>query len=380
MTSSSSRAVTAWHLAFLLMCIWLGVVLFVLLRQVSGLLTEPDFHPDPWQPIRFITVYFWLPWFLLAPIVAWLAKRLPIRPERWLWPICANVLLFLPISVIHALAIAYGYHYFGDVSGAMSMYQPWQHSGHFLFGDNMFLFEVITYSVLAANLNMGNFHQQLRQQEIDAARLRETLTELKLQTLRMQINPHFLFNSLNAVTVLVQKSDSGRAVEAISRIASFFRRTLDGTTEQWVPLERELEMAAEYLAISKVRYGERLNIVEECEPDLKRVPVPAMLLQPLIENAVIHGIAEKRGDCALTLRCRRAADRLVIEISDDGAGCAMRDERFKEGTGLTNVRLRLQQLYGENHSFVIESRPDHGTRVSITVPIEQSRVAQAVAV
>ena len=381
MTNPSSRAVTAWHLAFLLLCIWLGVVLFVLLRQASGLLTERGFTLNPWEPIRFITLYFWLPWFLLAPIVAWLAKRLPIRPERWLWPICANVLAFLAISVVHALGIAYCYYYFGDMNAAMSTYEPWQHSGHFLFGDNMFLFEVITYAVLAANLNMGNFHQILRQQELDAARLRETLTELKLQTLRMQINPHFLFNSLNAITVLVQKNDTGRAVEAINRIASFFRRTLEGTNDQWVPLERELEMATEYLAISKVRYGDRLNVIENCDPDVKRVPVPAMLLQPLFENAVIHGIAEKRGSCALAVHCWRDADRLIIEIADDGAGCAMRDDpQFREGVGLTNVRLRLQQLYGDQHAFVIESQPGSGTRVSITVPIEHARAPQAVAV
>jgi two-component system, LytTR family, sensor kinase len=376
MKPASSRTVTAWHLAFLLLCIWLGVVVFVLLRQVSGLLTERDFNPNPWQPIRFITVYFWLPWFLLAPIVAWVATRVPIRPERWLWPISANVLTFLAISAVHALGVAYGYYYFGDMNAAMSTYEPWQHSGHFLFGDNMFLFEVIVYSVLAANLNMGNFHQLMRQQEIDAARLRETLSELKLQTLRMQINPHFLFNALNAVTVLVQKNETDRATEAINRIASFFRRTLDGTAEQWVPLERELEMATEYLAISKVRYGERLHVVEECAPEVKRVPVPTMLLQPLIENAVIHGIAEKRGNCALAVRCRQAADRLAIEIRDDGAGCA----QFKEGTGLTNVRLRLQQLYGDNHAFTIESRPGDGTRVTITVPMQPSPAGQALAV
>jgi sensor histidine kinase YesM len=105
-----------------------------------------------------------------------------------------------------------------------------------------------------------------------------------------------------------------------------------------------------------------------------------MLLQPLIENAVIHGIAEKPGKCALAVRCRQANDRLVVEISDDGAGCAMRDPRFKEGTGLTNVRLRLQQLYGADHAFTIESRPHDGTRVTITVPIHPARAAQAVAV
>lgn len=375
MKSASPRTVTAWHLAFLLLCIWLGVVVFVLLRQVSGLLTERDFNLNPWQPIRFITVYFWLPWFLLAPIVAWVAQRVPIRPERWLWPISANVLTFLAISAVHALGVAYGYYYFGDVNAAMSTYEPWQHSGHFLFGDNMFLFEVIVYSVLAANLNMGNFHQLMRQQEIDAARLRETLSELKLQTLRMQINPHFLFNALNAVAVLVQKNETDRAVEAINRIASFFRRTLDGTTEQWVPLERELEMATEYLAISKVRYGDRLHVVEECAPEVKRVPVPTMLLQPLIENAVVHGIAEKRGNCALTVSCRQAADRLAIEIRDDGAGCS----QFKEGTGLTNVRLRLQQLYGDNHAFTIESQPGDGTRVTIAVPMQPSPAGRALA-
>jgi sensor histidine kinase YesM len=105
-----------------------------------------------------------------------------------------------------------------------------------------------------------------------------------------------------------------------------------------------------------------------------------MLLQPLIENAVIHGIAEKAGRCALAVRCRRSADRLVVEISDDGAGCAMHDPRFKEGTGLTNVRLRLQQLYGDDHAFSIESRPDDGTRVSITVPLHPARAAEALAV
>ena len=381
MPTTDSRAVTYRHLVFLLACIWLGTVLFVLLRQVSGLLTERNFSPNPLEPIGFITKYFWLPWFALAPLVAVLAKRLPIRPERWLWPICANVLAFLALAMAHSLAVAYVYHYFGDINGAMATYAPWQHSGHFLFGDNMFLFEIITYAVLAANLNMGNFHQIVRRQELDAISLRETLAELRLQTLRMQINPHFLFNSLNAVAVLVQKNEAGRAVETINRIASFLRRTLDGTSDQWLPLERELEMATEFLAISKVRYGDRLKVIEECEPEMKSVQVPAMLLQPLIENAVIHGIAEKPGACVLAVRCRRLQERLVIEISDDGAGSALRDDpQFKEGTGLTNVRLRLQQLYGDDHSFAIESRPGQGTRVTIAVPIGARRAVPALAV
>ena len=378
MPTTDSRAATYRHLVFLLVCIWLGTLLFVLLRQVSGVLTERDFSPNPVGPLWYITRYFWLPWFVIAPLVAVLARRLPIRPERWLWPLCANVLLFLAITVVHSLSVAYFYHYLGAVSPAMATYQPWQHSGHFLFGDHMFVFEIITYSVLAANLNMNNFHQIVRRQELDAISLRETLAELRLQTLRMQINPHFLFNSLNAVAVLVQKNDSERAVETINRIASFFRRTLDGTSDQWVPLHRELEMATEYLGIAKVRYGERLNVIEECEPEMKSVQVPAMLLQPLVENAVIHGIAEKPGRCVLAVRCRHSRDRLVIEIRDDGAGCALGDDPlYREGTGLTNVRLRLQQLYGDDHAFVIESQRGQGTCVTIAVPVVARRALQS---
>jgi two-component system, LytTR family, sensor kinase len=376
---ATTRAVSYKHLAFLIACIWFGMVLFMLLRIVSGLLTERDYTPAFFGPIKFLTLNFLLPWLLFAPLVATLAKRLPIRPEEWLWPVCANILLFLAIAMVHSLGIAYFYHYFGDVTGPMATYEPWQHSGHFLFGDNLFLFEVIAYAVLAANLNMGNFHQIVQRQELDAARLRETLAELRLQTLRMQINPHFLFNSLNAVAVLVQKNEPGRAVETINRVASFFRRTLEGTSDQWVSLERELEMVNEYLGIAKVRFGERLHVTEECEPEAKSVQVPAMLLQPLIENAVIHGISEKPGQCSLTIRCHRTRDRLSIEINDDGAGCARGDPRFKEGTGLTNVRLRLQQLYGDDHTFTLDSRPGHGTRVIVALPAAVRRETQAVA-
>ena len=349
-----------------------------MLRQVSGLLTERDFSPDPWSPIVFFSKHFWLPWFLWAPLVAVLAKRVPIRPDAWVWPLGANVLLFFGISLAHALGLAFYYHYLGEPSAVMATYAPWQHSGHFLFGDNLFLFEIIVYSVLAANLNMGNFHQIVRQQELDAIRLRETLAELRLQTLRMQINPHFLFNSLNAVAVLIQKNEPDRAVETVNRLAGFFRRTLEGTSDQWVPLERELEMANEYLAIAKVRYGERFEVIEDCEREARGVHVPSMLLQPLVENAVVHGIAEKPGKCTLSLSCRKLRDRLVIEISDDGAGCTLQDDpHFKEGIGLTNVRLRLQQLYGDDHAFTIESRPGHGTRVTISMPMSAPRALQA---
>jgi LytS/YehU family sensor histidine kinase len=194
----------------------------------------------------------------------------------------------------------------------------------------------------------------------------------------MQINPHFLFNSLNAVCVLVNKNERASAVEMITKISSFFRRTLEGTDEQWVTLESELGMVTEYLAIAQFRFGERLRIRQACEAAARVLKVPSMLLQPLVENAVVHGIAERPGACELEVRCSCSGGRLSIRISDDGVGSRPRgDPAFKEGIGLRNVRQRLEQLYGADHSFLFESEPGVGTRVTIDIPAHAGAAAGA---
>jgi hypothetical protein len=339
-----SRATTYRHLVFLLLCMWIGIVLFVALRHISGLLTEHHYTGTPLWVIHFVTLYCWLPWFAIAPFVALIARRFPIRPDRWLGPLAVNAWVLLGISIAHGLVVRYCYHYLGYMDSEMATYQPWQHAGHVLFGDNLLLLDTLTYAVLAASLNVGNFYRLARHHELDALQLRETLAEQQLQTLRMQINPHFLFNSLNAVAVLVQKNEPVKAVEMINRIASFFRRTLEGTGEQWVPLARELEIAAEYLAIARVRYGERLNVTEECDQSMKSVPVPAMLLQPLLENAVTHGIAEKAGACGLALRCKPSHDR--CEHQTNPHAHRERKRRLRRGAGGRHSPEGRTQLQG----------------------------------
>lgn len=344
-------------------------MLYIALRYLSGMLTEHDFRSDFFASARYITLYFWLPWIFTAPLVVALARRLPVLPDDWIWPIVANVLLCVAIALAHGMGASYYYYLFGTMSANMATYAPWQHTGHFLFGDDMFLLDAIAYAVLAGALNIGKFHEILRQKELDAARLGENLAELRLQTLRMQINPHFMFNSLNAVSVLVNKNERAAAVEMINKMSSFFRRTLDGGSEQWVPLDTELAMVGEYLAIARFRFGERLRIRQECDPAARAVKVPSMLLQPLVENAVVHGVAEHPGVCQLDVRCTLRGGRLAISISDDGAGSPPQDDpQFKEGIGLRNVRQRLEQLYGSDHSFTFDSAPGRGARVTIEVP------------
>lgn len=371
---------TARHLAEVLFALWVGAMVYLVLRYISGSLTEHDFSVDLLQSARVMTVYFWAPWIAAAPAVVMLARRLPIRPDDWLLPLGANVLLCLAIAFLHGVLASYYYYFFGVMTPDMATYEPWQHTGHFLFGDDMLLLDTIAYAVLAADLNIGKYHEILRQKELDAARLGENLAQLRLQTLRMQINPHFLFNSLNAVCVLVKKNERDSAVEMIGKMSAFFRRTLDGDDgSQWVSLDSELGMVADYLAIAKFRFGERLKIRQECERGARAVKIPSMLLQPLVENAVVHGVAEHPGACELTVRCALRGERLSIEVIDDGAGCPpLGDPAFKEGIGLRNVRQRLEQLYGAGHSFLFDSAPGRGARVTIDVPaVARTREALA---
>ena len=342
------------------------------------MLTLRDFTPRVVQPLLFLTIYFWLPWVLFAPIVAAGSARFPIRPGNWPTALLAHALLLLAIAVAHGLGIAIPYHYFA-AGTSMATFEPWQHAGHFLFGDDMLLFDMVVYAVFAATLNIRNFHQIVRQQELDASKLNQRLAELRLQTLRMQIDPHFLFNALNSISVLVKKGENDRAEKTIGLLSGFFRRTLDSSDRHWGTLREEIELARQYLAIAQVRFGDRLAVTEHCDPAVLGTPVPAMLLQPLVENAVTHGLGDKIGLCALTLACRADGDNLAIEIADDGVGGRFySDPKFKEGIGLKNVRGRLEQMYGREHTFSLTSTPGEGTRIEIRVPLRPAALRAAV--
>jgi two-component system, LytTR family, sensor kinase len=374
--ADESLAKTARLLACVLFGIWAGAMLYVALRYLSGALTERPFHVDIFASALYITWYFWAPWIFTAPLVAALARRLPFRPDDWIRPMAANVGLCLTISLLQGLVMSYYYFYFGTMSAAMAQYKAWQHTGHFLFGDDIFLLNTIAYAVLAAALNIGKFHELLRQKDLDAARLGENLAQLQLQTLRMQINPHFLFNSLNAVSVLVRKGERESAIEMIRKMGSFMRRTLDESADQWVTLDRELAMVEDYLAIARFRFGERLRIRQSCDPEACDIAIPSMLLQPLVENAVVHGIAEHAGDCELEVSCRLRGDRLSICVRDNGAGSLpYGDASFKEGIGMRNVRQRLEQFYRGEHSFLFESQPGSGACVTIEIAARPADVS-----
>jgi signal transduction histidine kinase len=370
MTEAAERKPSVRSLAGTLALVWVGFAVYTALQQLSGILTLRNFTPSFVAPLTILTLYYWLPWVLFAPLVVAGSARFPIRPDNWPKALLLHAFMLLAVALVHGLGVGIIYHYVGAPGTVMATYEPWQHAGHFLFGDDMLLFDMVVYAWLTATLNTRNFFEIVRQQELDASKLNQRLAELRLQTLRMQIDPHFLFNAMNAIAVLIKKGENERAEQTIGLLSRFLRQTLESHDRHWVTLEEELDLVRQYVAIVQVRFGDRLTVTERCDAGVRATPVPAMLLQPLVENAVTHGFGDKVGPCELGLACRADGDRLAIAIEDDGVGGRFySDPKFEEGIGLKNVRGRLQQMYGGEHSFALTSAPGTGTRIEIRVPL-----------
>jgi len=359
-----------YKIAFtLISSILVGLVVYNLLSQVSGLLTIHNYNNQFWPYLEFLILKIWLPWVLLTPLIIWIGRKFPITPQNWSKAVILHTVILVLISILEVGVISFHYHFFETMPDTMKAYEPWQHIGHFLFGDSVFLFNLIIYTFFIAAVNIKNFSEIAQQKELMATQLSNRLMQSQLQTLKMQINPHFLFNTLNVISVLVMKSEKQQANEMINRLSRFFRQSLEENEGHWVTLAEELDRLGQYLAIEKVRFGDRLTVIEDYESKAMAVKLPSMLLQPLVENAVQHGLGEKESPGTLTIKCQCIADRLKISICDDGVGCNFENHKqYKEGIGISNVRARLKQIYQNDHLFLLSNRQQGGVEVTIEVP------------
>jgi two-component system LytT family sensor kinase len=201
------------------------------------------------------------------------------------------------------------------------------------------------------------------------------LMQARLESLTSQINPHFLFNTLNSVSTLIRINPE-QARTMVSRLSRIMRRRLRNQ-EHFTPLRDELEFIEDYLSIELVRFGDKLRVVKHIDPLTSDMLVPSMLLQPLVENSIKHGIAGKVDGGTITLRARRSKDRLLIEVEDNGVGIpeAELSNILNKGIGVSNVKERLKVLYNQDYRMLIDSQPGRGTRIEIEVPEMQTRLA-----
>ena len=215
------------------------------------------------------------------------------------------------------------------------------------------------------------FSRQLQQQKEAALKAYAMAHEAQLKMLRYQLNPHFLFNTLNAISTLVLDGKAQTANGMVGSLSAFLRYSLDSDPVQRVSLAQEIEATNQYLGIEQLRFGERLRVRMDITPEARAALVPSLILQPLIENAVKYAVARGEQGGAIEIDARRDGDQLAITLRDDGPGCVDFTERKNgHGVGLANTRERLSVLYGARQQFSIANRAPHGVEVRIRLPFE----------
>ncbi|HEY1494401.1 MAG TPA: histidine kinase [Candidatus Solibacter sp.] len=212
---------------------------------------------------------------------------------------------------------------------------------------------------------------QARERETQAVRLTAQLAEARLGALRMQLNPHFLFNSLNAITVLVRDQNTAAAARMLELLSDVLRQVLRAEGSHETPLATELDFLERYLAIEQVRFSDRLRPRVEVDPAIRRAVVPQFILQPLVENALRHGISRRADAGLLEVTARRDGDTLVLTVRDDGPGLGQA-AAAATGVGLANTRARLAALYGDRASLELANAPGTGVLVTIRLPYHEA--------
>jgi two-component system, LytTR family, sensor kinase len=228
-------------------------------------------------------------------------------------------------------------------------------------------YQIMIYWVILAIHEGIRYYSRYNEGQVRASQLETRLVQAQLQALKMQLNPHFLFNTLSAIAALIHV-DPNAADQMLVRLSDLLRMSLDNAGAQEVPLEKELEFLQRYLEIEKVRFEDRLHVDLRLEPAVMQAKVPNLILQPLVENAIRHGLAKVTYSGRIRIEARRDGDNLRICVEDNGIG--MKGEPVREGVGLASTRSRLQHLYGDAQTFLIRNLQGGGVQASITLPFQ----------
>ncbi len=230
-------------------------------------------------------------------------------------------------------------------------------------------FDAIIFWMLVLARYALNYSQRLRERDRIEAELKSSLTEARLRALKMQLQPHFLFNTLNAIAALIRQNPK-TAETMIGSLSELLRTTLDLADRQEVPLREELEFVNCYLSIEQLRFGDRLAVRSDIDPAVLDAMVPPMILQPIVENAVRHAVEPSLADSVLALSARREGEELRIVVQDNGPGFG---ETIPDGIGLQNTRSRLQQLYAGQERLLCEPAEHGGAKVTLLLPFRRHR-------
>jgi two-component system, LytTR family, sensor kinase len=326
---------------------------------------------------------WWISWLVLTPLIAFLAERIPFTDGRHWQAVGKHAVGGVMVALVQVVTV-----------GAIFWFTTGQFNGvstslgnqvQRFFG-NFFLESIVTYAGTAGVFIAIDFARAVRDEAVVRARLEartaaleSSVAQARLDALSMQMNPHFLFNTLTAISGLVSQERKAEAREVIQRLGELLRQSLGTGNGPFNTVAREAELLEDYLYIQRLRFSDRLTANVDIDRQARDLLIPTMLLQPLVENAIRHGVEPKEGKGTVQVRVTRGADSLTIRIADSGRGFTLGGDGrpAREGIGIANTRERLDHIYGNAASLVLSNPADGGAEALVVLPVmpDASRVS-----
>jgi two-component system, LytTR family, sensor kinase len=317
-------------------------------------------------------VLTWLAWAPLTPAIVWLARKYSLVGETWRRNFLVHLPAFLLMSIVHsaaATALTLNIKPFDNMGSIPFSFWP-----RFLSRmKGSFGSDLLVYGSVIGIFYALDYYRKYREREFVTTRLEAQLAQAQLDALRMQLHPHFLFNTLNNIVGLVRDNKNNAAVSMLVGLSDLLRHTLEHSSRQEVELREEINLIKLYLSIQEMRFSDRLRVELDIDPATEKAMVPNLILQPLTENALRHGIGRSADSGLVGISSAVEDGHLRLIVYDDGAGLP---ENWRlngsSGIGLANTAARLQQLYDNDHEFDIRNREGGGVEVVIVMPLRIS--------
>lgn len=365
-----------WFIWLLMFSFWTLLSVILAVQDILVWYESPEKFSG-WAEIFINTFPYYYAWLALSPLVFFFGRKFGFgREEKNLRNAIIHIFLGILTVLIYLFITSYINTYLLNESVEIKQILYYVNKRFYTLGH----FQIIAYWAILGVYISFNYYKKFRERETEAARLLLRSTQLEsqlvkaqLDSLKMQLHPHFLFNTLHAISALIEDSPK-RARRMIARLGELLRSTLDIAEQQTITLEKELALTRLYLDIERERFRNTLQVKIDVPPEVLDCRVPSLILQPLIENAIKHGVKGKERDAVIEVRVLKRNKRINIFVSDNGPGFPENQmNELEEGIGLSNTKARLEQLYGKEHNFRAFNSESGGATVEISIPCNREK-------